>query len=393
MEGIYQTTGINVIVSGPVVQDGAELMTLTKSLATYGHESTATHGFDRANITFNANRADLGMWLKEGLGRDIDVRDSAGVQVWNGIVDTVQASGGGRTVTVGPLSDIANRISVYYALLIEETDPPSVGPRDFTEFAENMDSQQKYGTWEKIISGGTLTEALALNARDAALAKYGRQPSSYSFTTVEDASVTLNCYGYWKWLDSFAYVSGLADVGVLSSDKIKLILAEAAAINPGVISIDYTQVQTTDVIVPLYDERMRKALEVIKECVSFGSGGTVAAPDVLPWVFGIYENRMASFNPVPDKIDYEHKLAYGTEARRLGGSPVEPWHVKPGRWLFMPDSIPGGGLPYTRTQFYDDPRVAFIERVRYDAPRGFTAEGIKAKRGSELLARWGLGSF
>ena len=389
MASLYETTGLSVRVSNPIIQNGKWIQTLTEHLTSYDHESAALGGYDRANITFAVNRLDITEWLNEGLGRDIEVRNRAGVTVWNGMANVVNASEGGRKVVVGPLLEIANRISMNYAIVVagSETEP-IISEQTSTAWADDADSQVVYGKWEKVVNGGARTTTEAEQARDIVLAKYSWPPTTYDISTAGDVTIQLQCVGYNKWLDAFVYNDD-AIGDVLTNEKVELVLAASEAVNSGVLSTDYTRIENSTAYVDTYEDQDKTGTTVIKDAAAMGD----ANDDY--WTFGVYAGRQAVFNVVPGELAYMHRRGTGPLIERLSGGVVSPWDVVPSQWLFMPDAMPGSvaPIPTTRAEFYQDKRVAFIERVTFNAPYGFSVFGTRLRRASQGLAKLGLGSL
>ena len=385
---MYETTGISVKVSRSVVQDGNWAVTLKDAISSYSHEISTSHGFDTANVTFAVNRRNVSEWLDRGLGMDIDVRGPSGTQIWNGFVDNVSVNEGPRKISVGRLTEIANMVIASYAIVIEDADEPIIGEQTSTEYASDTGSQDRYGIWEKVISAGARTVTEANQIRDTVLAKYAYPTTSYAISAAIDMTITLQCAGYYRWLDAFTYNTTDNDE-VTTNEKVLRLLAAEASVN-NVLSTDYTMVSTSSAYVSTFEDQNRTALTIAKECASFGDANNDA------WTFGVYEDRQAVFDIVPTTIEYAHRKGLGATIERLSGSTIDPWRVRPGQWLFMPDIILGGEelpIPDTRAQLYMDKRVAFIERVQYSAPYGLNAHGTRLAKSSQGLAKWGLGSL
>ena len=331
MAAIYATTGLTVTVSRP---RGAWTVTLKDAISAYDHEITTEHGFDRATVTFTVNRKDVSGWLNRGLGMDIDVRGPSGVQVWNGYVDSVDSHEGARKVTVGRMSELGNRILVSYAIIIEGGDEPIIGEQVYTEDVNDTESQDRYGVWEKVISGGTRTQSEAEQIRDTVLAKYAYPVTSYDIGAAGALSITLKCLGYHRWLEAFTYNSTDNDE-VTTSGKVILILTAESLVN-NILSTDYTRIATSSAYVGTFEDQNRTGLTIVKEAAAFGDASNNT------WTFGIYEDRQAVFDIIPSTIEYAHRRGIGPTVERLGGGNIDPWRVRPGQWLFMPDIILGG---------------------------------------------------
>ena len=389
MAAIYENTGIVVNVSNPVVQDGSFVTSLKEPVTSYTHEISSENGFDRADITFAVNRKDLSGWLNRGLGMDVDVRAPSGVQIWNGFVDSVDVNDGARKVSIGRMSDIANCVAVAYGIIIEGADEPLVGDQTATDYANDTDSQNRYGVWEKVVNAGSRTESEANQIRDTILAKYAYPNLSYNVTMGgEGASVSLKCFGYHRFLEAFTYNSSDNDE-VLTSTKVQYLLAAEGLVN-GVLNSDTSRIESGSVYVGTFEDQDRTALVIAQECAAFGDAQNNT------WTFGIYEDRQIVFKVIPGTIAYRHRRGVGPTVERMGGGTIDPWLVRPANWLFMPDMILGGAelpIPDTRAQMYADRRMAFVERVTYTAPQGLAIYGSRVNRPAQQLARWGLGNL
>lgn len=381
---LYETTGISVNVESPLwVANRGYFASFTEELDTYTHEIDVAVGFKSAQIKLRLGRQAAEQWLLEGLGRHIVVVDSDLTVVWEGFINSVSMTFGGLTVTRGPLLDIANRVIVMYSRVNEQGEPPLGGGTFETVAAEDLDSQARYGIIEKIVSIGQATLDEANLIRDSYLAEYAFPETTHrlSFSNLSDISITLECAGYGELLNAYVY-NNYSTLFVTLDTKIQNILA---ADPNGVFSTDYAFIDENLSILQELEDQNRTALTIIKSVVDIGdiNGGR--------WVFGIYEGRKAYYFAVPTaEIGYVSGLGFEELTLNAGANSVDPWKVRPGKWVVIPDFLASSTPSVTLRQ---DPRNVFIETVKFTAPHGLDITGNKVGTVAQLINRLGLGGL
>jgi hypothetical protein len=375
---------LSVNVSTPVVLGRSFIESLVDSVQGYTHEISAEHGFDNARIDLAVSEGEIADWLAHGLGRDITVRNAAGVEVWSGIVDVVEVREGARSVKFGPLTEIANRLAILFTEIDPTADPPTPGLRTITTYAENETSQDAYGVWELIKNGGSRTRTTANQARDAELRHRAWPERTRDLSTGGGLpSVSLTCLGYWAWLKAFTY-NDAENISTTVSGKVLLVLAAEALAN-GVLSTEYGLIGDNDVLADRYEDDYRTGMDVITDVVKLGDENDDR------WTFGVYENRQAILQVVPDTIEYVNRRGDQDVIEYRKGGEVMPWDVRPAKWLAFPDLVVGPPLPQARAAMYEDIRVEFIERVTFTAPYDLTVNGQRISTTMQALAKLGLG--
>jgi len=107
------------------------------------------------------------------------------------------------------------------------------------------------------------------------------------------------------------------------------------------------------------------------------------------WLFGIYDDREAHYEPAPTGVEYTTALSDPAQ-RVFGPEEIKPWLVRPGKYLrftdFLADS-PGFGT------LDEDPSVMFIEDVTYTMPNQIMANGDPGYELAEIMASFGLGGI
>lgn len=358
---------------------------MTQKYTSYGHEILALGGYWTASLTLTVPLREAEKWYEEGLGVQIKVYNHVGYMIWEGFVNQVTLNAGAASEVRGPLMNLANRASSVYSPLDVSVYPPVTGATTTTVIAENSESQALFGIIEKIISAGTATDANAEKVRDVYLEENAYPETSGELSlapgNAQSAVVTLDCLGNVHWLLAFVYNNYDTGVDYLS-EKIKAILT---ADPNGVIATDFRNIAENLFLTPNMETESRFAWDILTELVALGNDA-----DDTRRLFGVYADRMASYQPMPTTIEYLHRL--GDPAQRVttpDNVTVYPWDVLPGKWLFVPDFLVGRArvVATAPSDLRKDPRNKFVESVRYTAPWGLDISGGKTDRLSQLLAK------
>jgi hypothetical protein len=376
----FQSLGLEVLVSDPLIAGKAWLFNLAREVAGYSHTISAYGGFDGASLTLNASSETAEDWLERGLGRHVEIVDGDLRPVWRGFVDQVEVSQGLLTVSRGPLMDVANRVSTTYSKIDPSTNPPLSLGQASTVITQDLLSQGLYGIWEKVLSAGQATDADAAYAQAAFLAERAQPARSQSINTqsASASTVTLNLRGYFYWLQAYIY-SQVASSGV--TDARALVLAALAASPNAVFSADTSRLDANALLVPAYAPAGDAFAEsVIKSVLALGDASGNR------WTFGVYEDGVAIYAAAPTAIEYVQSVkAQDTSVHGLAGELIRPWAVRPARWLFLDDYLIGRGLPAAALSA--DPRAIFIEQVQYALPYGLSLSGGRLERLAQIMAQ------
>jgi len=351
----------------------------------YTHVINAVGGFESANIVL----ADLGDWLANGLGRHIETYNPALGICWEGFVNQVDIVYGNLTVTRGPFLGTTNRLNAVYSTVDTTVIPPTEGIEAETGWLDDLASQAVYGVLPAVISVGETNPADALAIARSYLAHHSLPLTTQTFAAAPvEPSVIVQCLGYRHWL--FYVYNQLVNVGLINTDaKIVDILTgtDAATGNPynlnsAWLPFDTTYVETPGAVVqvPRYEYEDRTAWELIQGLTARGDANQNR------WLFGIYEGRQARYGQAPTTVEYTAKLSDPAQQIYAGG-PVDPWDVRPGRWLEFEDFDPG----YYPPTLEEDPRAMFIESVTYTMPNQLALSGDPVSSLSDVMASFGLG--
>lgn len=384
---LYETTGISAqygesrIIGGTYYTQG----TLDREILSYAHTINSFGGFDTLRISIALTFDKIEEWISGGIGKHMEVRNSSGSIVWEGLVEKLTITAGAMSVTLGPLTEIANRVLVTFTD-IDNNVANVQGTADETLLAEHTTSQKLYGIIEKILSGGTLGRNEANDVRDTYLQDnaFPRTSFSFNFSPGAGASPIINieCVGYSRFLDLFSYNNVTANF-YTGTEKITDVLAA----DPNSV-VDSQRLDTNAIGAFEYDNNNRTGLTVIKEVVNTGDGSGNR------WLFYMDEGRTAYYKAVPEEIYYLYRLRSGNnKITTYNGTTVAPWDVRPGRWIAVTDLL-SISARYSRFHTIEDlladQSVSFIESISFTAPYSVSLTGSRIERTTQILAQYGL---
>lgn len=383
-------SGISINVDAPLFNSiGLTGLNVTSQVSSYEHIIAALGGYESARFALKLTQNAAEDWFVNGLGREVTVYNSALVKIWEGFVDLVELAMGPLSISRGPLSTVVNRCSAIYGLLDTTQNPPVQTLQLPTTIAQNATSQARWGIWEQILSAGQTTTVDAESMRDAYLAEYANPETSQELSpgAGRPTSVVINCRGYQDFLDAGIYTQVVNSGTTQLETKLAAVLDDAGADPNTLFASTNAEIFTSGILVQQYEDESLKARAIINGMVALGDG--TAANGRMLW--GIYNDRRFTYSQVPTTVAYQQRLS--SQAQRVetsSGAIVQPWDVRPGRWIFFPDFLTGHPQPAT---LRDDNRHEFIERVQYTAPFGLTLTGSKVSSLPQILARAGLGGF
>lgn len=345
--------------------------------------------------SFEVTEPEIDEWIKEGVGRTVVVFDPGLELIWMGFVNQVDAGVGNLAVSVGPLTDIANRVTVYYTLQ-DEVDGEIVSTQMQTTTADNETSKLKYGVWEKSLSAGTTYDANeASDVRDAYLAESAYPETAKTWSNSGGGTtVSLSCRGFGDFLKNWIVTEADAeadnniiviyDPSDATNSKLTIVLRE----DPNNLLTDTYATwdfDSCDVDVWEWEDQATDAYSLVRSLVERGDG------DGGRMTFGIYADRdglIARYKAIPTEIEYQQSIRDSAQTvREYQGSEVDYWNVLPGNWLLFTDFLVGRQVDSPPNA---DPRAMFIERVAFSTPEGLTLDGEKIHTVKQRLADFGI---
>lgn len=378
----YQSKNFKISYFERLNLGGGHLGDLDIAVQNWRHGISAFGGFDTAAFDLVESQNVMDDWVSNGLGRPIVAYDDALTSMWEGFVNAITVNQAGLSVTIGPLTDIANKVFAIYSGVDTSVYPPEIGVRKQTPVFTNLISQSVWGVWPEILSLAGVTDANADQLVSMYLQEHGNPEvnSQFSFGQ-KSTSLTLDCVGWYRSLVyPYNFTAASSTVGI--STRIQQILA--AQVNSW-ISTDYSQITSNTTAVQNYENDNQLALELIRGYTAMGDGSNNRH------LFGIYEDRKAVYGRASTQIDYEIKLSDNNQGIfDPGGALVPPWRVRPGKWVFFSDFMPGLGAPYAN--LHEDPRMLQIESVQFDVRTPFSIQlaGGHTSKYEQRSARLGL---
>ena len=356
--------------------------------STYTHLVNAVGGYESASFTLSLELMNMNDWLANGLGRHVSVYNPALEVIWEGFVNQIDAGYGNLTVTRGPLLGTTNRLNASYATVDVDSIPPTEGLQAFTGWIDDLSSQTEYGILPEIISVGETNPPDATAIALTYLAAHRVPATTQVFTSAANApQVTISCLGYRYWLmytynqlvNKFTINVNLKIIDILTGVDA---LAVPYNLNNAWLPFNTAHVATpaAPAAVPRYEYEDRTAWELIQGLTARGDANQNR------WLFGIYANREAWYYQAPTTVEYTLKLSDPSLTIR-NPAPVDPWDVKPGKWLMFTEFLPG----YMPASLDDDPRAMFIESVSFTAPNQIALNGAPGETLSDVMASFGLG--
>lgn len=374
--------GISISAKASVWQSSQRLAenNLERRTSEYEHEILANGGFWSCRFTFKTSLIQTEEWFRDGVGREIVVRNEAQSVIWEGVVNVVSITAGAVSLQRGPLLDITNQLQVVYQTVSYNTNPPVGGQRQQGGVKQNTDSMALYGTLHTYLSGGVGSSDEMDNFGDNYINERAWPQVSINFnlTDSSEPSVTLECVGYAQLLNKDPYVQ-IANSGTENaSTKIQNVLAA----NSDSLYTNFGSISTNTIQVPQYENEQNMAWSIIKDVVARGdSSGN-------RWLFGIEGERIPYYKLAPTAIEYYYKLTdKEPKVTDTAGSRILPWNVKPGKWIMVSDFLIGQSLTDPLAL---DPRTSFIESVRYSSVWGLQLNGSKDTKLAQQMARLGF---
>lgn len=382
----YQQTGLSIIATDPILAANRStwFSRLADQIQTFRMEKRRIGGYWSADANINMRSDEVEDWIERGLGRHIQIVDEALCQVGEFFVNRIEAKLGKLTFTLGPLTDIANRVQVDYSTIDNSVSPPILGIPASTTPVNDLSSQAIYGIIQKILSTGGSTPTEAAQVGNTYLAEHAWPPTGRQSTLLGGAAgdLTIEMLGYWAWLATYAYNQTAATGSVNASVKLQAVLA--AQPNANLFSTDYARITANTVQVSQWEDEDRTGEDVVKAINALGTT-TYATTNI-----GFYNGRQMVYGPAPTSIRYVQRVTGNDLLTDLIGGRVQPWNVMPGEWIFYADFLTGRLPPVTGTAIQRDPRCGLIEVVTLDNRYGLDINGVHVGKLDQMLARQGL---
>jgi hypothetical protein len=385
----HQSLALSVVVEDPLFFSTRSYSArITNNIDFYSQEIRNVGGFWSASLKINDSTRRIEDWLENGLGRHLIVYNPYLEIIWEGFVNQANVTLGGQQHSVGPLLEMANRIRMTYSTEDATVEPPMVGGEYPLVTGNNTDSQARYGIIERGFSmpatdetGATQVQTMLLNDPTQV---YPPVSDRFSYSG-GGPSADIECLGYWHWLDTYYYTN----TGVTSYENLSTKIVNVLADNPnsGMFSTDYSRIATNTYQVKKYESGERKALDVLMELRKLGDTSNNS------YLMGMYAGRRLVYQVYPTEVAYHRRNQSNKQLVNNLDRVVRPWDMLPGRWVMTPDFLVGRYPPVTSADLGRDPRVSFVETVKFTAPYGVSMSGLKYSNVDQVLAKKGLRSI
>jgi len=227
--------------------------------------------------------------------------------------------------------------------------------RQTTATVENTDSSGEYGRLNYYVTLGGATPEAAESLRDQELATYGwprsrKMGGGRSQEKKGPAVLEVSVAGYWTTLNwRYRTISRMATASAL----ISFLVGKSEFVTAG-------RIETNDLRTKVDCDPIPKRLgDAIEDVILQGDlSGNL-------WQGGVYAGRRFVYEQAPTTVAYyERSDGVLVDAARV---PVIP-SLMPAGVLLMDEGAPGGGQPAGTSSVWDDPRVAYVDEVRFAAP-------------------------
>lgn len=376
----FESKNLSFTVTAPAWGGSNFWLDVTQEVVSYDHSIAALGGFWSANVSLKLPLSEVEDWVSYGIGRQLQVKGRGTKIAWEGIVNRISVNIGGYSITVGPYTDICNKIKLTYSMFLQLGGGNATGIRVVTGYLSDANSQSRYGILERNFSVGGIEASAVSGLQSMLLERYSKPNRSEDLNLPGDDSlrtidVKLECIGYSSLFQKYTYNSSTTGTQNLSAKIDSIVAAE-----PNGLFSSQTTVNT--MAVPAYENDDSEAWGLIK--------GLVAMGDVSNnrYIFGVYENRRCIYKPVSNSIVYIRPLREGANViQDSSGGIVQPWEVRPGTYIWVSDLLPGSFL---EADLNDDKKVIFAETVQFRMPDSLVVNGAHQFRVEQRLAQLGL---
>lgn len=376
----FQSLTLPILVSDPLWFSPRRgyIESLTNQVSNYQQTISNTKGYDTARFQIQTDLNHAEDWLMFGIGRHLKINDESQVRAWEGFINKITYRVGTTTITVGPLLEVANKVATTYSTIDTSMEPPTLGIRETTSFAEDADSQVNYAIFEEIISQGGSTQTLAEQIRDKGLIDRKDPPRSNddNFQQIAQPIVRVDCLGYYYFLNAYLY----NNTGVTGTEDISTKIQNILAADPNnIFSTDYSQITTNTIPVQQYENDDARAKTIMEDLIGMGDTSDNR------YNFMVLKDRRISYQAAPLTTGYVFRLS--DRSRILEdtvGNRIRPWAALPGKWRKIPDLLVGRSAP---GDIRTDLRQAFIVKTTFTAPNGLRLTSDELEELPQLLGK------
>ena len=349
-------------VSEPLWKGGNRISDISQ-LNKYHHTIASFGGYDTCDFDISATDSQISDWLSDGLGRDIENSNQSGV-IWKGIINTITIQSGEKTITIGPLFEIVNKLHLSYAPIFQTNFGQNIiGSETYLSEVEDEISQARYGIMERVLVGSKMQDTDAAQYQTIKLQDFKNPRTTERQAPLSSTGnmIHLTCIGYHNFL-KYPYTNtttGQADLSL----KIASILSS----EPNTIFSSSTSKITENLTQVLSRENKANGLSLIKSLTTLGDTSDNR------YIFGIYQNNQAEYKPVPIVVEYEQSGSSNNSIiKDTNGSIINPESALAGKWIRYSDLLIGKNQP---SDIRGSQNSVFIEKVTFISPKTLIIDG------------------
>jgi hypothetical protein len=236
------------------------------------------------------------------------------------------------------------------------SDVTLAGSRQTVAWSSNSDSEGQHGRMEYVVklAGSTPEAAEQIQAAHLDEFAWPRSRMAGSVTSgpgdlPPDDVLEVRCDGFWETLNwRYRSTSRVA----AASDLVETLVGESEFVTAGRVDANDMAVKADCDPIP---QRLGDLLRVVTE--QGDMNGNI-------WQCGVYEGRELVYEQAPTAVEY---FLRGGKLYDNGGALVPPATLEPG-FLLSNASAPTGGQPPGTNNVWDDPQVAYVDEVVFEAP-------------------------
>lgn len=299
----------------------------------YQHILRSIGGYFSATIQHADTVDNLDDWIQNGLARHIDVYNPELEKIFEGFVNQININLGPLQLTIGPFTDLANRVSASYSDLDYSVYPPVYGFQTFTSDADNTDSQAIFGIIKKVTSLGGMSQTLAEQYRDTFLAENSWPIVSRRSNLLGGSGpdISLDILGYWHFLKLYTYTDTTTGDVDLSTKLQSVIAAEPNSL----FSTDYSMITANTLQVPAVEDNQNTGESILMNLAAAGDASDNR------YNIGCFNDRRFVYEVIPTDFEYQQRITENAGVTNKIGRIIQPWNVKAGKWIFYPDFLVG----------------------------------------------------
>lgn len=334
-------TYFTVTAYAPITQSGNSFFERLETTRV-SYSITTARGFSTAKFQLSGPLDYLLDWFNSGLSRRIVILGPDGFTAWEGFVSKLTLSYGGYQINTS-VDTLANSIYVTYTELNTAVNPPTETANQVQTATDSL-SQVRYGTKEKIVSGGKATSTNALTLARTVVKQLSNPEVTQTLRTLQGSAgvLSFDLRGYAFMGDWYTYEQVVSS----GTDTAEVVIRDIISNEPnGAIQTDETYWDTLSTSTELYWKRS-VAWAAIRKIVDRGSeSGGIG----FPWVAMVYEDRHLHIKAA-ESVNKETGVAESSNKhslmfRNISGDDeytdennqvIPVWHIRPDRIVHTP---------------------------------------------------------